>query len=156
VGYPETGCITEPGYTDHITDWRYTLNVKTLIDKASKNTVTRYALAKTLGVSPAQVYDWEEGRKSCSPEDRARLAAVAGEEAMQELVRGILEKHEGTLRGEQLARVLGKSSRQIGGVRVSELLSLASLSYGISLAIRCIEVLNGLRHFDRYSYHKIG
>ena len=35
------------------------MSVKTLIDKAANNVGTRYKLAKALGVSPSQVYEWE-------------------------------------------------------------------------------------------------
>ena len=76
--------------------------VKTLIDNAAQIVGTRYKLAQTLGVSPSLVYDWEEGRKSCSPADRARLAAIAGGDAVGELISSTIEHARGTLRGEQL------------------------------------------------------
>lgn len=105
------------------------MSVKTLIDKAAQRVGTRYKVAKALGVTPAQVYDWEEERKSCSPEDRARIAALANEDALQELVRGVLEKHEGTLRGKQLEQLLGKLLRQTGGVLHTVVALVASLTF---------------------------
>ena len=117
------------------------MTVKTLIDKAAEKVGTRYKLAQMLGVTPAQIYDWEDGRKPCSAADRARLAGFGGDDAVQELVRATLEKTAGTKRGEQLERLLGKWWRQTGGAANTVVLALASLSFGmIALDIpRCIE-----------------
>ena len=116
------------------------MTVKILIDKASEKVGTRYKLAQMLGVSASTIYDWEEARKTCSPADRARLAGMAGEDAVQELVRATLEKTAGTKRGEQLERLLGKWSHQTGAVVNSVLLSLVSLSFGLMNfdLLRCI------------------
>lgn len=107
------------------------MTVKTLIDKAAEKVGTRYKLAKLLGVSASQVYDWQEGRKKCSPADRARIAGFAGDDAVQELVRATLEETAGTTRGDQLRQVLGKWSRQTGGVLNSAVLGLVSLGFGM-------------------------
>ena len=80
--------------------------VKTLIDNASKIVGTRYKLAKIMGVSPSQVYDWQEERKRCSPADRARLAAFGGSDAVRELVDATIADYAGTIRGDQLAVAL--------------------------------------------------
>ena len=56
---------------------------------------------------------WKSGKKGCTAADRAPLAGIAREDAVQELVRATLEKNAGTLRGEQLMKVLGKSLPQI-------------------------------------------
>lgn len=118
------------------------MSVKTLIDKASEKCGTRYKLAQNLGVTPTQVYDWEQGRKPCSPADRARLAGFAGEDAVQELVRATLETARGDTRREQLHQLLGKSSRAIGGALGFVVPALISLTSGpaeaASYLIRCI------------------
>lgn len=117
------------------------MTIKTLIDKAAEKVGTRYKLAKLLGVTPSRIYDWEEERTVCSAADRARLAGMAGEDAVQELVRATLEKTAGTKRGEQLERLLGKWSHQTGAVVNSVLLSLVSLSFGLMNfdLLRCIK-----------------
>lgn len=117
------------------------MSVKTLIDNATKTTGTRYKLAKAMGLTPSNIYDWEEGRKTCSPGDRARLAGFANEDAVQELVRATLETAKGSIRREQLQQILGKSLRATGAVAVSVLPSLISLAYGVNYFIRCIVVL---------------
>ena len=126
------------------------MSVKTLIEKAAARTGSRIKLATALGVGTSTVYDWERGTKPCSPADRARLAAFAGEDAVQELVRATLETAKGEVRREQLQRVLGKLSQATIGVLGTALLAVTSLTSGpteaASYFIRCIEVLNRKRH----------
>lgn len=120
-------------------------SVKTLIDKAAKTVGSRYKLAKLLEVTPANVYDWEAGRKPCPAEDRARMAGIAGEDALQELVRATIEQAKGKTRREQLTTLLGKSLRQTGGVLHTAAISVISLTYineAGSYLIRCIEMLS--------------
>lgn len=117
------------------------MSAKTLIDKAAEKVGNRYKLAKALGVTSSQIYDWEDGRKPCSAADRARLAAFGGDDALQELVRATLEKSEGTLRGEQLKQVLGKWLHQTGAGLHTVVLGLVSLSFGMTMfdIPRCIK-----------------
>lgn len=107
------------------------MSAKTLIDKAAEKVGNRHKLAKLLGCTVSQVYDWHAGTKRCSPADRARLAAISGDDAVQELVRATLEETAGTTRGDQLRQVLGKWSRQTGGVLNSAVLGLVSLGFGM-------------------------
>lgn len=90
------------------------MELKLLIDKAASISGSRYALAKALHAKPSQVYDWEAGRKTCPPGDIALMAAIAGYDPVQWLVRATLEKYEGTEKGDQLARALGKPSPATG------------------------------------------
>lgn len=85
-----------------------------LIDKASHIAGTRYKLAQALKVTPATVYGWQRG-KPCPPGDIALMAAIAGLDPVQWLVRATLEKYEGTEKGDQLARALGKPSPTTSG-----------------------------------------
>ena len=101
--------------------------VRQLIESAGQRVGSEYKLAKALGVPQATVSSWKAGTRTCTPDDRARIAAFAGEDAVQELVRATLEKNAGTLRGEQLQRVLGKWSQATGAALATALLSLASL-----------------------------
>ncbi len=117
-------------------------SLKLLIAKAGAIAGSEYKLAKAMGVPQQVLSNWKAGTKSCSPEDRARLAGFAREDAVQELIRATLEKTAGTLRGEQLYKLLGKSLQATGGATVSALLGVASLTSGISYFIRCIERLS--------------
>lgn len=116
------------------------MSVNTLIDRAAEKVGSAYKLSKALGVTPAQVYDWRDGRKPCSPADRARIAGFAAEDPVQELVRATLEKHEGTLRGEQLQQLLGKWSRATGEALSTVAVVACSTAFGMSQidVLRCV------------------
>jgi DNA-binding transcriptional regulator YdaS (Cro superfamily) len=112
-----------------------------LIEKAGAIAGTEYKLAKALGVPQQVLSDWKAGRRTCVPADRARLAAMAQEDAVQELVRATIQSTEGTLRGEQLATVLGKWLRATGEAKGSVWLSLTSLIYGTASNVANLDVL---------------
>ena len=112
----------------------------TLIAKASGLVGSEYKLARALGIDPQTVSAWKAGRRTCTPPDRARLAAMANEDAVQELVRATLKTTEGTLRGEQLQTVLGKWLRQTGAARGSGLLGI-SLACGMAWSAASEELL---------------
>jgi DNA-binding transcriptional regulator YdaS (Cro superfamily) len=128
--------------------------VKTLIAKAGKLAGSEYKLAQALGIPQTHLSAWKSGVKNCTPPDRARLAAMANEDAVQELVRATMANTEGTLRGDQLKAVLGKWLRQTGVADVSGLLSLALGSFGMAWSaaevdlLRCINRSPRIRQFD--------
>lgn len=113
-----------------------------LIDKALEKTGTVSALGKALGIPPAMVSMWKSGAKPCPPEDQARIAAVAGIDPIQTLVRAHIEKHEGTEKGDQLARVLGKFLVATGAAVATSGASAAAIfsptSKSLFDLIRCI------------------
>jgi DNA-binding transcriptional regulator YdaS (Cro superfamily) len=79
-----------------------------LIDKASAIAGSDYKLAKLIGAAPQNVSNWRHGSASCSPENRALIAAVAGLDPVAELARAVVEKHAGTSKGDMLMKALGK------------------------------------------------
>ncbi|MCY1168679.1 hypothetical protein D9M73_86820 [compost metagenome] len=101
-----------------------------LIDKAAHVVGSEAKLAKAMGIPQSHISNWKAGDRTCTPEDRARLAGFAQEDALQELVRAVLEKTAGTLRGDQLRKVLGKSLPQIIVGAVIALLLGTSLNFG--------------------------
>lgn len=105
------------------------MSVESLIDRAAQRVGSKIKLAQALGVGTSTVYDWSYGTKQCSPADRARIAAFAGEDAVQELVRATLENAKGEVRKKQLEQVLGKLSRVTGAVLGCVWLALASLTF---------------------------
>lgn len=124
-----------------------------LIKKAGLTVGSEYKLAQLMGIPQQTLSNWKAGDRTCTPEDRARLAGFANEDALQELVRSTLKKHEGTRKGEQLFQLLGKSLLQTGGASVSGLLTVASAAcltttQTVSELIRCIEVLSPKRVFS--------
>lgn len=124
-----------------------------LIEKAGAIAGSEYKLAKAMGIPQQTLSGWKAGRRPCTPPDRARLAGFAREDAVQELVRSTLESTAGTLRGEQLMRVLGKQLHQTGGATVTALHSLASLIYGWNMLDipRCIKSQISRRNIPRHT-----
>lgn len=114
-----------------------------LIAKAGAIVGSEYRLAKELGIPQHHLSEWKAGRRNCTPADRARLAAFAREDAVQELVRSTIAAAKGIKR-EQLMQALGKLSRQTGGALRGALLSLASAAFGMSIldVPRCISSEN--------------
>lgn len=90
-----------------------------LIDKASAIAGSDSKLAATLGIQKQWLSNMRHGRKTATPEDRALLAMVAGLDPIAELARAMVQKHEGTKKGDLLMRALGKSSRATGAALVS-------------------------------------
>jgi DNA-binding transcriptional regulator YdaS (Cro superfamily) len=101
-----------------------------LLQKAVNVVGSEAELARVLGMTPPDISMWKSGKKGCTAADRARLAGIAKEDAVQELVRATLEKYEGSRRGEQLRTLLGKSLHQITVAIGIALLLGASLTYG--------------------------
>lgn len=87
-----------------------------LIDKAAENAGSYANLARSLGVPPQLVSNWRSGLKTCTPSDWALLAAAAGLDPEEALIRATLEKHAGTAKGERLLKALGKGLHRIGEV----------------------------------------
>lgn len=102
-----------------------TSQIPELIARASATCGNDNKLAGALGVSRMTVSNWKHGKTPCPPEDQASLAAIAGLDPVQVLVRAHLERHEGTAKGDRLMKVLGKSllatGAAIGSVGASAL-----------------------------------
>jgi len=79
-----------------------------LLDAAREKTGSDYKTAKALGVTPQRLSDWRHGRQAAQPEDHALLAALAGNNPTEALVRATLAKHADTPKGERLLSALGK------------------------------------------------
>lgn len=104
------------------------LEVVRLLDAAKDRLGSDYKVAKVMGVPQQQVSEWRTGKRTCVAADRALLAGLAGEDALQELVRATLAKYDGTSRGDKLRQLLGNALPRIGGAAVSALLVLGSLT----------------------------
>lgn len=133
--------------------------VPELIERALAVAGSQAELARLLKVAPPNITVWKKEEKPCPPEDQARLAAIAGIDPIQTLVRAHIEKHEGTEKGDQLARVLGKFLVATGAAVATSGASAAAIfsptSRGLLDLIRCIVKLNHFSHFYRYSLNKI-
>jgi DNA-binding transcriptional regulator YdaS (Cro superfamily) len=90
---------------------RRSSNVKlgeTLIDKASKRCGSDAALARKMGIYPADVSNLRAGKRPLSPELAAEIAEIAGEDARQAVIDAVIERNEGSKKGHILKEILGK------------------------------------------------
>ena len=90
-----------------------------LIDRASKAIGSDSALARELEVGRSKVSDWRAGRATCSPEDQALMAALAGLEARDWGARAMIAKHAGTSKGAKLEAALKKAFVATGAALAS-------------------------------------
>jgi len=97
-----------------------------LIDKAKLIAESDYKLAKIMGVAQPVIPMWRSGKRTCSPADRAILAGIAGDDAIQELVKATLEREKGTRRGALLGELLGQRAGRV--IEESQAASDAGLS----------------------------
>ena len=88
--------------------------INSLLDAAKAKTGSDYRTAKLLGLTSQAISDWRHGQKNAQPEDHALVAAVAGLDAEEALVRAVLEKHANKPKGERLLSALGNALRRTG------------------------------------------
>lgn len=80
-----------------------------LIDAASAVAGSDYKLAQRLDVTRALVSAWRHGKKPCSLDAVADMAAIAGLPVEKIVAEALIDRNAGTPRGERLARALGKA-----------------------------------------------
>ena len=100
------------------------MQLRALIDEAARVSGSYAELARTLGEPPTVISDWRHQRKTCSPENVALLAHVAGLDPADALIRAVLAKHQGTDKGARLENALGKRLRATGEVAISGIAAL--------------------------------
>ena len=106
--------------------------INALLDAAEKKTGSDYQTAKLLGKPRQEISNWRHGVRSAQPEDHALVAALAGLDPEEALVRAVLEKHANTSKGERLLSVLGNVLHRTGAA--ATLLLCVSVVSGMTLA----------------------
>lgn len=86
-----------------------------LIDAAKAKLRSDRQVAIALGIPSQHVAGWRNGDRNPQPEDIALLASIAGLEADKWALRAMIEKHEGTAKGDRLLKALGKGLLATGG-----------------------------------------
>jgi len=130
---------------------RKTLDLNQLLDKAKEVTGSDYATAKLLGIAPQLIYDWRALRKNPQPEDATLIAAIAGLDPVAELARTMVQKHEGTPKGDKLMQALGKSllltGAAIGSVSANArtIFSIENVTNAVSYLMQFVLLLNRKR-----------
>lgn len=84
-----------------------------LIERAEKATGSTAALARRLEVPNPVVFGWKNGSRTCTAEDRALLADIAGVDPFPEIAEAMLERWAGKPKGEALKRILTRGNLTI-------------------------------------------
>jgi ribosome-binding protein aMBF1 (putative translation factor) len=84
------------------------MRLENLIEQASAIAGSQSKLARMLDTDANVVTAWKTGRRTCSPEDRALLADIAGVDPIEEIAEALLERCEGKPKAERLAEIFRK------------------------------------------------
>ncbi len=90
-----------------------------LLDQAKARLGSDAAIARAVGEQSTTVSDWRHGRKNCTPENQALIAAAAGLDPVATLARATVYRWEGKAKGDLLMKALGKALQATGAVAAS-------------------------------------
>lgn len=90
------------------------MQVKDLIDMAAKKAGSVSAVAEKLGVKNPVVFGWKSGDRTCTAEDRALLADIAGVDPLPEIAEALIERCEGKPKGDRLRALLLSRLQSVG------------------------------------------
>lgn len=124
-----------------------------LIDLASAKAGSDYKLAKLVEVTPQTISNWRHAKKTCPVGDVVLMADIAGLKSEEWAARAIVNRYEGTSKGEKLTRALGKALAATGaglasfGANAHQIFTSEGNGNIVSHFIRCIHSLSRKRHF---------
>lgn len=90
------------------------MQIRELLDKAKTVTKSDLATARAINVPGSYVADWRAGIRTCTAEDRALLADVAGVDPIAEIAEALIERTAGKAKGERLRAVLMARLQSVG------------------------------------------
>jgi DNA-binding transcriptional regulator YdaS (Cro superfamily) len=89
------------------------MQLSALIEQAEKATGSTSALARALGVPNPVVFGWKAGTRTCTAEDRALIADIAGVDPFPEIAAALLERCAGKPKEAALRRALARGNLRI-------------------------------------------
>lgn len=95
------------------------MQVAQLIDIAKQKTGSDLATARAISVPGSYVADWRAGIRTCTAEDRALLADVAGVDPIPEIAEALLERVAGKPKEARLRDVLKNRLKLVGNFCLS-------------------------------------
>lgn len=121
-----------------------------LIEGASDIAGSDYKLAKMMGIPRQHLSDYKHGKRNAQPEDIAILASLQGLDGSAWALRAMVEKHEGTAKGDRLMKAVGKAllatGAMIGGAGANAMVIYSATSETVAKPIeyfiRCIHSLS--------------
>jgi hypothetical protein len=85
-----------------------------LIKRAEDARGSTSAVAKAMGVPNPIVFAWKSGARTCTAEDRALLAEIAGVDPIPEIAAALLERCAGKPKEERLRALLERRLKSVG------------------------------------------
>lgn len=73
-----------------------------LIEQAEAIAGSTRALARMIGAEATHVHNWKAGTRTCTAEDRALIADIAGVDPIPEIAAALMERVAGKPKGERL------------------------------------------------------
>lgn len=90
-----------------------------LIDLAASVAGSEYKVAKNFGIPQSHISEWKNGKRTCTAEDRALLADMAGVDPIPEIAEALLERVAGKPKEARLRDVLKNRLKPVGNFYVS-------------------------------------
>lgn len=92
------------------------MRLNLLIERAASIAGSEYKIAKSLGIPQSHITGWKHGTRTCSAEDRALLADLAGVDPLPEIAEAMAERWAGKPKGERLREVLTRRLANVGNL----------------------------------------
>lgn len=94
------------------------MQLEKLIDAASAIAGSEYKLAKELGIPQSHIWAWRHGTRTCSAEDRALMADLAGVDPWAEIAEAMTERWAGKPKGDRLRAIFSRRLQSVGNLYV--------------------------------------
>lgn len=117
------------------------MQAQDLIEAVKRVTTSDAETARALGVTFQEVSGWKHGRRTCPPDMRARLAAIAGLDPVAEMVEGLAEG----LNEQRRAGLLEALAKSVKRSRHTPMVYLRHYQVNAHLAAACIAAVDALR-----------
>ena len=109
-----------------------------LIDEGTSAAEGASKLARAIGYSPEEVSMWKRGVRACPLEAQILMADVAKQNVAEVIRDALIERNEGTPRGEKLVSALGKVVSVLGGGVALTLCGPDVMAANLPGLLRCI------------------
>jgi DNA-binding transcriptional regulator YdaS (Cro superfamily) len=84
------------------------MQLQSLIAQAASIVGSEYRIAKELQIPQSYITQWKQGTRTCSAEDRAILAEMAGVDPWPEIAQAMEERWAGKPKGDRLRALFAK------------------------------------------------
>ena len=120
------------------TETATTQRLRNLIDESAKAAGSPAKLAPEIGYSAQELSMWKRGIRACPLEAQILMADIANRDVAEVMKEALLERNQGTPRGEKLVSALGKVVSVLGGGVALTLCGPDVMAANLPGLLRCI------------------